>query len=192
MKSPTRRKDPGEAERPVWAKKLIELRQRQGLSQAALAVEAGLSQSAIADYERGRSTPNIRMMNRLASALKVSVTEFVDTDHLHQRKVLSDDDALVGNRIQEPVNVSYTDSTEYDPYFMTMHRKIAEIAKESKIAAWNRSSMIVFLTRQAWAKVMTEDQTKSIDDRVAKALIDIQRFYDILKAAPFMGPDPTD
>ncbi|CAN5182129.1 hypothetical protein BH20ACT8_BH20ACT8_09160 [soil metagenome] len=52
---------------PVWGL-LREARHKAGLSQRELARRAGTSQSAIARYERGRVTPDIDTLFRLARA----------------------------------------------------------------------------------------------------------------------------
>ena len=46
-------------------------RLRQGLTQDALAAEAGMSRSYLSDLERGLRNPSVHALGRLAMALKV-------------------------------------------------------------------------------------------------------------------------
>jgi len=56
-------------------------RQRQGLTLAQLAEQAGLSTSALSQIERGVTDPSIGSLRRIASALKVAFFQFlVDPD----------------------------------------------------------------------------------------------------------------
>ncbi len=54
------------------------LRKRQGISQVALAKRVNVSHAYIAMLETGeRKTPSLAILNRLAKALGVSVTELL-------------------------------------------------------------------------------------------------------------------
>ena len=55
------------------AKRLIKLRKEKGLSQNALAVQLGVSRSAIAGYETKGREPDIHMLISLADFYNVSV-----------------------------------------------------------------------------------------------------------------------
>jgi transcriptional regulator with XRE-family HTH domain len=61
---------------PTFAIRLKELREKAGLTQAALAQATGLSLGVIRDYEQGRKEPALRSAFKLAEALGVSVEEF--------------------------------------------------------------------------------------------------------------------
>ena len=54
------------------------LRERAGLTQAALASKTGLSLGIVRDYEQGRKEPALRSAFKLADALGVSVDAFQD------------------------------------------------------------------------------------------------------------------
>jgi transcriptional regulator with XRE-family HTH domain len=54
--------------------KLRELRKRQGLSQEALAYEAGLERNYISLLELGRNSASVKTIFKLAPALGISVT----------------------------------------------------------------------------------------------------------------------
>lgn len=60
-----------------FARRLTALRERAGLTQAALADRAGLSRQAIGKLERGEREPTLETAVRLAAALGVPVTAFV-------------------------------------------------------------------------------------------------------------------
>ena len=52
-------------------------RQRQGLTQDALAVEAGMRRSYLSDLERGVRNPSVHALGRLAMALKVEAANLL-------------------------------------------------------------------------------------------------------------------
>ncbi|MEG3636680.1 helix-turn-helix domain-containing protein [Micromonospora palythoicola] len=51
-----------------------ELRERRGWSQAQLAKESGMTQSAVARFEAGGTVPTLPVLGRLAAALDVSLS----------------------------------------------------------------------------------------------------------------------
>jgi putative transcriptional regulator len=65
---------------PTFAERLKELREKAGLTQAALAQATGLSLGVVRDYEQGRKEPALRSAFKLAEALGVSVEEFRPDD----------------------------------------------------------------------------------------------------------------
>ena len=50
---------------------------RQGLSQEALALDAGMKRSYLSDLERGVRNPTVRALGRLAEALDVEAAELL-------------------------------------------------------------------------------------------------------------------
>src|SRR5512146_556343 len=56
--------------------RLHELREAQGISMRALATRSGLSANALSMIERGRTSPSVSTLYKLADALGVPVTEF--------------------------------------------------------------------------------------------------------------------
>ncbi|MEU5942333.1 helix-turn-helix transcriptional regulator [Micromonospora sp. NPDC047548] len=51
-----------------------DLRERRGWSQAQLANESGMTQSAVARFEAGGTVPTLPVLERLAAALDVSLS----------------------------------------------------------------------------------------------------------------------
>jgi transcriptional regulator with XRE-family HTH domain len=62
----------------TFAEKLKLLRERAGLTQAALAQQTGLSLGIVRDYEQGRKEPGLRSAFKLADALGVDCSAFKD------------------------------------------------------------------------------------------------------------------
>ena len=62
--------------RPVLGARIKELRHARGWSQEALGAKAHLHWSYVSDLERGQQTPTMDVVNRLARALGVTVSEF--------------------------------------------------------------------------------------------------------------------
>jgi transcriptional regulator with XRE-family HTH domain len=60
------------------AANLRALRSERGLSQEALAFEVGLHRTYVSDIERGARNPTILVVERLASALKVTPGRLLD------------------------------------------------------------------------------------------------------------------
>ncbi|NJN19999.1 MAG: helix-turn-helix transcriptional regulator [Leptolyngbya sp. RL_3_1] len=63
--------------RELFAKRLRQLRQLQGLSQEALADMAGLHRTYIGSIERSERNISIDNMERLAQALGVDITDLL-------------------------------------------------------------------------------------------------------------------
>ena len=74
--------------------RIRELRKRQGMSQAELAVELGVNQSAVSDYEKGVVRVHAAMLAALCQALKASADEILGlakgkhNGHLPDRRFL--------------------------------------------------------------------------------------------------------
>ena len=62
--------------RPALGARIKELRGRLEISQEELASRAGLHWTYLSDLERGRQTPTLDLLNRLARALGVTLAEF--------------------------------------------------------------------------------------------------------------------
>lgn len=60
--------------------RLREIRERRGLTQMELSQLAGVSQSIISNIENGCVSPTVRVLQKLARALDVSVIEFFSED----------------------------------------------------------------------------------------------------------------
>jgi transcriptional regulator with XRE-family HTH domain len=61
--------------RPALGARLKDLRTRAGISQEELASRAGMHWTYLSDLERGRQTPTLDMVNRLARAFGVTLAE---------------------------------------------------------------------------------------------------------------------
>jgi transcriptional regulator with XRE-family HTH domain len=62
--------------RPALGSRIKQLRAHLKLSQEELADRAGMHWSYLSDLERGRQTPTLDMVNRLARALGVTLSDF--------------------------------------------------------------------------------------------------------------------
>jgi transcriptional regulator with XRE-family HTH domain len=60
------------------AKRLRQLRESRGLSQTALASKAGVSREYLWRLEHGRQEPTFGVLEKLAKALRVKVTRFLE------------------------------------------------------------------------------------------------------------------
>ena len=57
--------------------------ERRGFSQAELAVKSGVSQSTIAQIEKGRKDPSISTLRKIAEALDVHMAVLFASDDVH-------------------------------------------------------------------------------------------------------------
>jgi transcriptional regulator with XRE-family HTH domain len=67
--------------------RLRELRESRNISMRALATKSGLSANALSMIERGRASPSVSTLYKLADALGVSITSFFGTDAQRQNVV---------------------------------------------------------------------------------------------------------
>lgn len=58
--------------------RLAEVRKARGFTQKSLSALSGVSRISIARYETGKASPSVRMLQRIADALKVPIGELVD------------------------------------------------------------------------------------------------------------------
>lgn len=58
------------------ARNLRRLRVRRGLSQEALAVDAGIDRTYVSRLERGLENPTVAVLERLANAVDAEISEF--------------------------------------------------------------------------------------------------------------------
>ena len=65
---------------PKVGLRLRSLRDQQGLSLRALAERCGLSINAISRIERGENSPTVSTLHRLATALNVPITDFLQEE----------------------------------------------------------------------------------------------------------------
>ena len=66
-----------EYSRSQFARRLVELRARTGLSQAALGAEMGISQQGVGKWESGRSEPSIEKIDKLAQLFGITSDELL-------------------------------------------------------------------------------------------------------------------
>lgn len=57
---------------------LAKVRKARGLTQRKLSAMSGVPRVSIARYETGKVSPNVRVLERLAQALNVSIDDLVD------------------------------------------------------------------------------------------------------------------
>jgi len=62
----------------TFGKRLRELREAKGISQEALAYEAGLDRTYISSIERGKRNVSLENIERLAKALDVKIRKLVE------------------------------------------------------------------------------------------------------------------
>jgi transcriptional regulator with XRE-family HTH domain len=68
--------------------RLRELREARNISMRALATRSGLSANALSMIERGRASPSVSTLYKLADALGISITSFFGSNKERQQVVL--------------------------------------------------------------------------------------------------------
>lgn len=61
----------------VLGKRIAETRHQKGLTQKQLAEKVGVTAQAVSKWERGSNCPDISILDEVASALDVSVSELL-------------------------------------------------------------------------------------------------------------------
>jgi transcriptional regulator with XRE-family HTH domain len=67
--------------------RLRELRELRGISMRALATKSGLSANALSMIERGKTSPSVSTLYKLADALGISITAFFGTGNEKQQVI---------------------------------------------------------------------------------------------------------
>src|SRR5215207_7044349 len=67
--------------------RLRELREARNISMRALATQSGLSANALSMIERGKASPSVSTLYKLAEALGISITSFFGSDTKRQNVV---------------------------------------------------------------------------------------------------------
>ena len=67
--------------------RLRELREARNISMRSLATRSGLSANALSMIERGKASPSVSTLYKLAEALGISITSFFGTDSQRQNVV---------------------------------------------------------------------------------------------------------
>jgi len=65
----------------MFGKKLRDFREKRNLSQVQLYARSGVSQGYISDLEKGKKTPTLSTIEKLAAGLRCSVTDLLDADY---------------------------------------------------------------------------------------------------------------
>jgi len=73
--------------------RLKELREARKISMRGLATRSGLSANALSMIERGKTSPSVSTLYKLADALEVPITEFFSKQQARQKKVFIKADA---------------------------------------------------------------------------------------------------
>src|SRR5215207_11626140 len=73
--------------------RLRALREERNISMRALAAKSGLSANALSMIERGKASPSVSTLYKLAEALGISITSFFGTDMQRQQIVFLKGDA---------------------------------------------------------------------------------------------------
>lgn len=64
----------------LLGKKILEIRKRKKITQNELALLSGISQSFISDLEKGKKTPTIDTLNKLAKGLDCSIVDLIEIE----------------------------------------------------------------------------------------------------------------
>ncbi|HZV20938.1 MAG TPA: helix-turn-helix transcriptional regulator [Hyphomicrobiales bacterium] len=73
--------------RTVVSRNIRRLRVAKGLSQEALAVDAGIDRTYVSRLERGLENPTVAVLERLASALNAKIIDFFDESQAGRGKI---------------------------------------------------------------------------------------------------------
>lgn len=73
-------------EAPLFGQRMATLRQRKGLTQTQLAGRMNTTQKMIVYYERRSPNPTLDVMQKIASALEIRVTELLGEEAVAVRK----------------------------------------------------------------------------------------------------------
>jgi len=165
MKGPGRPPRVKLAERPEWARRLVEFRKQAKLSQAALARIAKIGQSTLADYETGATSPSLMQMQLIAAALDKRLTDFFDGPEGAPTEDLGEHVRSEGQSISG-------DMAKLDGAFAQLFEGLWESQKKYGPKPL-RPSAVAMMTRSMWRLLLDMDRDENappMDERVRHAL----------------------
>jgi transcriptional regulator with XRE-family HTH domain len=105
------------------AESLRRLREARGISMRALATSSGLSANALSMIERGKTSPSVSTLHKLADALGVSITAFFGEEEAKKQVIFfkSDERSRMGftRGIAEDLGGSHF-SGRVEPFLLTL------------------------------------------------------------------------
>ena len=90
--------------------KIKEIRKKKGLTQKQLGERLGVSQTMIAQYENGKRKPKLETLNKIASALDVSVSELRDVAVFDASNLVASLNTLVQSKLDDSFVKCCTDT----------------------------------------------------------------------------------
>jgi len=72
---------------PPFGKRLAALRKKQGITQADLAEQLGITQQTVTHYERRTANPSIELVQRLAAFFDVKAADLIENDAPPERQL---------------------------------------------------------------------------------------------------------
>lgn len=91
-------------EAPAFGQRMATLRQRKGLTQTQLGAQMNTTQKMIDYYERRSPNPTLDVMQKIAAALEISVTELLGEEAVAVRKARTNGPTGKVQRVFEEVS----------------------------------------------------------------------------------------
>lgn len=95
-----------------FGSRLLELRKQKGLSQEDLAIDLGISQSSISNYEAGTTKPDISILEKVSAYFNVSVSDLLSDEHtvFYNHKNSGGQNGYVVNQLPEKLIEQYEET----------------------------------------------------------------------------------
>ena len=97
-----------------FGQRIKEIRNKKGITQYRLAEIAGIDPKHMSHIETGRSFPKADLIEKFAAALDIDYTELFNTEHLRDRKFLTDKiNAILSEVSDKDLQIIYKLITSY-------------------------------------------------------------------------------
>jgi transcriptional regulator with XRE-family HTH domain len=105
------------------ASKIVKLRKSLGMSQYALYKKAGISQGALSEYESGKKTPGVDVLEKICTALGMSLSDFFIVEN-NKTQIAPNDEIL---KLRDRAQKKYD---EYELYLYATYIELDEVGRK--------------------------------------------------------------
>ena len=154
-----------------FAKKLSKLRKEKGLTQQEMAKKVGVGIAQIRRYEKGTSSPTLKVIKNIAKTLGTSTDELIfDKNEGVAPAIILDRNLLIQFEIVSRMDSHDKDAVKTILESMIIKNRLEEVIPFKKDAVWSREMRKVVSELRKGSEEYSEEEIDSIVDDAVKAV----------------------